>query len=115
MTRHYIGLDAHCQFTEFAVVSSSGHVTKRLKCATTIPALVEVIESVKRPRQAVFEEGPMAEWLYRSLLPYADGVTVCEPRRNRWIAQEGRRTIGWMPPSWPNCLGVGIFFDLRER
>jgi transposase len=91
MTRHYIGLDVHCQFTEFAVVSSCGRVTKRGRCATKIPALVEVIESVKRPRQVAFEEGPMAEWLYRSLLPYADGVTVCEPRRNRWIAQEGEK------------------------
>ncbi len=38
-----------------------------------------------------FEEGPLAEWLDRNLLASADGVTVCEPRRNRWIAQEGEK------------------------
>jgi transposase len=91
MTTHYIGLDVHCQFTEFAVVTSSGRLTKRGQCPTTIPALVAAIESVKRPRYVAFEEGPMAEWLYRNLLPSADGVTACEPRRNRWIAQDGEK------------------------
>jgi len=91
MTTHYIGLDVHCQFTEFAVVTSSGRLTKRGQCPTTIPALVAAIESVKRPRYVAFEEGPMAEWLYRNLLASADGVTACEPRRNRWIAQEGEK------------------------
>jgi transposase len=89
MTTHYIGLDVHCQFTEFAVVTSSGRLTKRGRCPTTIPALTAAIESIRRPRYVAFEEGPMAEWLYRNLLASADGVTACEPRRNRWIAQDG--------------------------
>ena len=29
----------------------------------------------------------MADWLYRSLLPHADEVLVCEPRRNHLIAK----------------------------
>jgi len=29
---------------------------------------VAAVESVKRPRYVAFEEGPMAEWLYRNLL-----------------------------------------------
>ena len=28
---HYIGLDVHCQFTEIAVVTPTGRVTKRLE------------------------------------------------------------------------------------
>jgi transposase len=91
MAADYIGLDVHCQFTEFAVVTSSGRVTKRGRCATTVPALLEAIESVKRPRYVAFEEGPMAEWLYRNLLPSAEGVLACEPRRDRWIAQDGEK------------------------
>jgi transposase len=31
----------------------------------------------------------MADWLYRSLLPWVDGITVCEPRRNHLIAKDG--------------------------
>jgi transposase len=89
MTTHYIALDVHCAFTEVAVVTESGRLTKRFRCGTTIPELVEAVESIRRPRRLTFEEGPMAEWLYRHLLNHVEEVTVCEPRRNRLISQEG--------------------------
>jgi transposase len=86
---HYIGGDTHCKETELAVVTESGQLTRQGRCATTIPALVEFIQTVPRPRYLAFEEGPMADWLYRNLLPFLDGITVCEPRRNHLIAKEG--------------------------
>lgn len=89
MTTHYIALDVHCAFTEMAVVTETGRLTKRCRCGTKIPELVKAIESVRRPRRLTFEEGPMAEWLYRHLLDYVEELTVCEPRRNRLISQEG--------------------------
>jgi len=86
---HYIGADTHCKETELAVVTQTGRLTKRERCPTTIPALREAIERVPRPRYLAFEEGPMADWLYRNLLPFLDGITVCEPRRNHLIAKDG--------------------------
>lgn len=86
---HYIGGDTHCKETELAVVAQSGRVTKQVRCPTKIPTLVEFIETVPRPRYLAIEEGPMADWLYRNLLPFVDGITVCEPRRNALIAKEG--------------------------
>jgi len=86
---HYIGGDTHCKETELAVVTESGRLTKQKRCATTIPALAEFIQTVPRPRYLAFEEGPMADWLYRNLLPFLDGITVCDPRRNGLIAKEG--------------------------
>jgi transposase len=86
---HYIGGDTHCKETELAVVTASGRLTKRKRCPTTIPALAEFIQTVPRPRYLAFEEGPMADWLYRNLLPFVDGITVCDPRRNSLIAKEG--------------------------
>jgi transposase len=87
-SEHYIALDVHCAFTELAVVTKGGRLTKRERCPTAIPPLLEAISSVPRPRYVTFEEGPMADWLYRSLLPHADEVLVCEPRRNHLIAKE---------------------------
>ncbi len=87
-TEHYIALDVHCAFTELAVVTKQGRLTKRERCPTAIPPLLEAILRVPRPRRVTFEEGPMADWLYRSLLPHADEVVVCEPRRNHLIAKE---------------------------
>jgi transposase len=37
----------------------------------------------------VFEEGPLADWLWRNLRELADDVVVSDPRRNRLIAEDG--------------------------
>ena len=85
---HYIGLDTHGVFTELAAVRESGRMVKRDRCPTTIPDLVKAIETIPRPRVVAFEEGPLADWLWRNLKAHADDVVVCEPRRNHLIAKE---------------------------
>lgn len=85
---HYIGLDVHGSFTELAVVTQAGHLTQRQRCPTTIPALREALDAIGRPRHVAFEEGPLADWLWRNLAGHAEAVTVCDPRRNRLIAKD---------------------------
>ncbi|MFN2111150.1 MAG: transposase [Anaerolineae bacterium] len=87
-TEHFIAMDTHCTSTDVAVVTGGGRVSMRTKCVTTIPALVEAVTSVRRPRYVTFEEGPLADWLFRNLAPHVDGVFVCEPRRNQLIAKD---------------------------
>jgi len=90
MERVYvIAMDTHCQFTEFFVTTPSGRSSQRGRTATTMPALREIVRSVPRPRQVVFEEGPLAEWMVRGLLSEAERVVACNPRRNALIAKEG--------------------------
>jgi transposase len=71
-----------------AVVTRSGRLTKREQCGTTILQLTALIESVPKPRWLCFEEGPLADWLFRNLRGLVEGVTVCDPRRNHLIAKE---------------------------
>jgi transposase len=85
---YVIPLDTHCQSTEFRVMSPSGRFIRAGRCPTTIPALTELLTSVRRPRHVVLEEGPLADWLLRNLRPHADEVVVCDPRRNALIAKE---------------------------
>jgi transposase len=92
-----IALDTHCDFCEGGAVN---HVGKELRCfkvPTRIGALVEEIERVPRPRKLVIEEGPLADWLSRSLSAYVDELIVCDPRRNALIAKEGEKSdpIDW--------------------
>jgi transposase len=87
--RHCIGVDVHCSFSEVAAVNTMGRVIHRNRCATTIPALAEELDKIPRPRCVVIEEGPMADWLWRNLRPRVEEMIVCQPRRNRLIAQEG--------------------------
>jgi transposase len=87
--RHFIGLDAHCQSCDLAVVNASGELLRRLTCRTTIPNLVEFLNEVPRPRCLTFEESGMAGWLARNLREHVDELLVCEPRRNKLIAHDG--------------------------
>ena len=86
---HYIAMDTHSYSTEICVKTRANKPGRHWSVATTIPALRQVIDSIRRPRHMVFEEGPLASWLYRNLKEDADTVTVCDPRKNALIAKEG--------------------------
>lgn len=86
---HYIGADTHCASTDLAVVTQTGRLTRRDRCATTIPELAACIGRVRRPRQVIVEEGPLADWIFRGLSVLGETVIVCNPRRNALIAKAG--------------------------
>lgn len=88
---YYIGLDAHSRSCDFAVVRENGKLVKRVACRTAIDLLAGFLETIPRPRYLVFEEGPMADWLWRNLRGCVDDVTVCDPFRNALIAKEGEK------------------------
>ena len=89
MRRHFIGMDAHGQFCELAVVNERGEVIGRGRCMTSIPKIVMLLQPIAKPRALVIEEGPMADWLWRNLRQHVEEMIVCEPRRNRLIAEGG--------------------------
>lgn len=86
---YFIAFDTHCEFTQIAVLNSRGKVVQEMPCDTAIPALIEALEAYRRPRELTFEEGPLADWLARSLRPFVDRLVVCDPRRNAYVAKEG--------------------------
>lgn len=86
---HYIAMDTHSYTTDICVKTRANTPGQRWRVPTTIPELRKVIESVRRPRHVAFEEGPLASWLYRNLKGDADVITVCDPRKNAWIAKGG--------------------------
>ena len=87
--RYCIGVDVHCAFSELAVLDAKGQLVRRGRCATGISALLAELEKVAHPRCLVIEEGPLADWLWRNLRSHVEEMVVCNPRRNRLIAQEG--------------------------
>ena len=40
----------------------------------------------------LFEEGELAGWAYRTLLPHAGSVEACDPKLNAWIARGSRKS-----------------------
>jgi len=85
---YVIALDTHCSFTEVGVLTPGGRWMPRGRCPTTIPDLAAEVERVRNPREVVLEEGPLADWIARGLKVHAQGLTVCDPRRNHLIAKE---------------------------
>ena len=83
-----IGLDAHSASFTMAVVNEAGKVTQCLRRATSAENLIEAVGAVTGPKELVVEESAIAQWVKDTLEPYVDKLIVCDPRRNRWIAQE---------------------------
>lgn len=86
---HFIAMDAHGKTSDLCSKTAVLGPERRWHVPTTIPKLREVIESVPRPRKLTFEEGPLADWLYRELRSSVDELIVCDPRRNGLIAKDG--------------------------
>lgn len=86
---HFIAMDTHCHSTDICVKTRANRPGRRWRVATTIPAIREVLEAVARPRKLTFEEGPLADWLWRNLREVVDEALVCDPRRNALVAKDG--------------------------
>jgi transposase len=100
---YFIGLDVHSTFCQGGYIDHSGAERLEWRSATSIPALLEVIEKVPRPRGLVIEEGPLSDWLHRHLSPHVDEMVVCDPRRNALIAKEGEKSD---PLDWRKLAGL---------
>jgi transposase len=89
---NFIAFDVHSSFCEGGYVDDLGREKEAWRKPTSIAELAEAIETVPRPRRLVIEEGPLADWLYRNLLPRVDEMVVCDPHRNALISKEGDKS-----------------------
>jgi hypothetical protein len=84
---HFIGLDVHSATFTMAVVNGKGKLCWNISRATSEKNLIEAVSKVEGPRQVVVEESHMAQWVKMTIEAYVDTLVVCDPRRNRWIAE----------------------------
>ena len=91
---NFIAFDVHSSFCEGGYSDDLGCEKAAWRKPTSIPDLVDVIETVPRPRKLVIEEGPLADWLYRNLSPRVDEMIVCDPHRNALISKDGDKYDG---------------------
>ena len=61
----------------------------RYSVPTSIPAIVNVLDSLQGKKYMAVEEGPMSGWLYRNLNKKLDQFISSDPRRNKLIASDG--------------------------
>jgi transposase len=88
MSTYYIGADVHSNSTELAI-EKGGEIVDRYTVPTSIPAIINVLDSLQGKKYFAIEEGPMSGWLYRNLNAKLDQFISSDPRRNKLIASDG--------------------------
>lgn len=81
----WIGIDAHSNFCETAVLNDQGNLISRRDIITNEKDMVEAIVEIRGERNIVVEESTIAQWLYVTLKPYANKIVISDPKVNKWI------------------------------
>ncbi len=89
--RTYCALDLHHSHCVFEAQTRGGEVICHRDLPTERRSLMEAIVGVPGPKGVVIEEGPMADWAMRVMQRCTDEVIVCDPRKNRLLA-DGDKT-----------------------
>jgi len=73
-------------------VEKNQKIIYRARIKTTIPTLRQELAKFSGKKFLIFEECPLAGWLYRNLQDAATEVIVSDPRRNKLISSDGDKT-----------------------
>jgi len=87
MSTVYVGMDIGSKVIATAARDEGGEILERLSFKTDKVKLISNIARYGMDTEVLLEEGELAGWAYRTLLPYTGKVIVCDPRRNAWIAK----------------------------
>jgi hypothetical protein len=83
-----LGVDGHSATFTMAVLDEQGQLVDCSRHATSEENLIQATCAVPQPRWLVVEESHLAQWIKMTLKPHVDKLTVCDPKHNRWIAQD---------------------------
>ena len=83
----YMGLDVHQAMTVAVVLDAEGKVVLETMVDTEAAALIRFVKSLNGPLRVTFEETTQAQWLYEILRSHVTEVVVCDPRRNKLLAE----------------------------
>jgi len=83
-----IGLDVHSATFTMAILNERGKLMRCLSRDTSEENLIEEVSKVAGEKHLVVEESHLAQWVHATLKCYVDQLTVCDPKHNRWIAED---------------------------
>jgi hypothetical protein len=82
-------MDVRSYGCHVVTMTPSGRRRDERTVPTSAVELRKLVQATPRPRRVMFEEGPLAGWLYRNLVAEAEEVIVAETRRNAYVAKDG--------------------------
>lgn len=91
----YIGLDVHKKSTTVCVLEPAVAEAARRERTWTIPTAAGAFQRLLAPLadrcHVVFEVGPLAQWLYRVLQPWALRIQVANSSQVPWLFRSGHK------------------------
>lgn len=93
MTTAYLGLDLHATTCTLGVMAADGTYHGHQQFPTSESELVPRIVAIDaRVKRLALEECSLARWAARTIDPYVDEVFVCDPRENRLVSRNARKS-----------------------
>ena len=87
----YMGMDVHQAMTVVTILDADGKVILETMVATEAAPIIRLVQSLSGPLHVTFEETTQAAWLHDVIRHFVTEVVVCDPRRNKLLA-EGSKT-----------------------
>jgi hypothetical protein len=82
MRRVYVGIDIGSKQCSAAAINSRGKLISAETFRTSEMGLISFVEGQQGGVKVLIEEGELAGWVMRTLLPHAESVEVSDPKRN---------------------------------
>jgi transposase len=83
-----LGLDVHAANFTLAHMNGRGKLCQMYERTTSAEHLIDVMDVIRGPKRLVVEESHLAQWVKHVLEAHVDELIVCDPKRNRWIADD---------------------------
>ena len=83
-----IGIDVHIATSNYLALDESNVILGAERFSTNTTNFIKIVSKFPKPRVVVIEQGPLCDWITRTLKNYADKIAVVDPKRNSWIAKD---------------------------
>lgn len=83
MPTAYLALDVHARRSVLGHMNSDGKYLGSIRFPTSEAELIPRVANIEAgSKKLAVEEGPLAQWVARTLRPYVDEIFICDPRNN---------------------------------
>lgn len=89
---YYMSLEVSTKALEYAVINERGALMNHSTLPVSLNAVKDIIGGLNQSIALVFEEGELADWLYRNLVHDVDQIVVAEPWHNYLIHATDTKT-----------------------
>ena len=90
--KSYIGIDAHARNSVMGWRDGRGKYQGAQRFETSESNLLKHLQDIPaQEKHLTIEEGPLAGWIARTLMPHAKRILICDPKKNTSIQRDSNK------------------------